>query len=221
MEHHTDLDFLPLKTVDILHKFGESDFKNKLNHKVSYFVEHTFDGGININLPISVYNGKTLFGNTSEDSLLSKEGLDKYKCIQAHTCGSSAFQSDDEGKFLGLAPIYILKPYEVGRGFHHLKFFDTVEEANNFVTFMQTKVVNFTYICGVVGTCNSREFYRYIPDIDDFTIIYEDRPLNGYTPDRYGEYIDRDGNKHCSLYVKYKLTDDEIKVIESVIRERK
>lgn len=39
----------------------------------------------------------------------------------------------------------------------------------------------------------------------------------GYTPDENGEYIDSD----YSLYVKYKLTDEEINVIESVIRERK
>ena len=38
--------------------------------------------------------------------------------------------------------------------------------------------------------------------------------------DLYFVNIDADGNKHCSLYVKYKLTQQEIDVIESVIRKR-
>ena len=54
-----------------------------------------------------------------------------------------------------------------------------------------------------------------------FLLFLEDKPLEGYTTDDNGEYIDRDGNKHCSLYLKYKLTDDEINIIESVIRDRR
>jgi hypothetical protein len=67
----------------------------------------------------------------------------------------------------------------------------------------------------------SKECWRFVPDPGSFNKIYEDRPLNGYTPDENGEYEDKDGNKHCSLYVKYKLTNEEINIIESVIRERK
>lgn len=219
-ESHSDLTFLPLKVLSILKKVGDSNFKDILNHNVSYFVEHTFEASTDSSLPIKVYNGSKLSGYTDEKHIKHKEDLGKFKCIQAHTCGSGAFQADDTGKFLGLAPIYILNPNEVGRGFHHLMLFDTRYQAENFVRFMETKFVNFLYVCGVCGTCNSKEFYRYIPDIIDFNVIYEDKPLDNYIPDEDGKYLDNNGNKHCSLYTRYNLTDDEIDLIESTIRNR-
>lgn len=51
--------------------------------------------------------------------------------------------------------------------------------------------------------------------------IYEDKPLEGYTTNSDDIYTDNDGNKHCSLHAKYKLTPDEINIIEYVIKERK
>jgi hypothetical protein len=65
------------------------------------------------------------------------------------------------------------------------------------------------------------EHWRFVPDPGSFNKIFEDKPLPGYTPNEQGEYTDKDGNVHCSLYVKYKLTADEIAIIESVIKERK
>lgn len=219
-EIHSSLSFLPLKVLDIIEKVGNSDFKDVLNHNVSYFIEHTFEPSQDSNLPIKVFNGNKLSGYTTDSHIKHKEELSKFKCIQAHTCGSSAFQTDENGKFLGLAPIYVLKPNEIGRGFHHLIMFDNETLANNFVKFMSTKLVNFLYVCGVCGTCNSKEFYRYIPNVSDYSIIYEDRPLYNYTPDNNGFYVDSMGNTHCSLYIRYKLTDSEIDLIESTIRSR-
>lgn len=220
-EIHNDLTFLPLSVLSILDKIGISDFKNKLNHNVSYFIDHTFNGSSDSRLPIKIFNGKTLTGYTSMDNIRHCQYINKYKCIQAHTCGSGAFQTDSTGRFLGQAPIYVLKENEVGRGFHHLKFFDTELEAKNFVAFMSTKLINFLYILGVCGTCNSKEFYRYIPDITDFSIKYTDDVVDT------GTDVDGDGfytnnlNEHCrSLYKMFNLTSDEINLVESTIRSR-
>lgn len=221
-EKHDSLDFLPLSTLNILNKFGKSNFKNTLGLRQSFYVKNTETGMSEANLGVDIYSGKNLCGSISADELFTTDNLDKYKCIQNCICGSGSFQADNTGAFLGMPPIYILKPNEVGKGsFHHLRFFDTNSEATHFVEFMNTKLVNFAYTCGLCGTTNSAEFYRYIPDPGSFDRIFEDRPLDDYTPDENGEYIDKDGNKHCSLYVKYGLTDEEINVIESVIRERK
>ena len=220
-EKHDSLDFLPLSTLNILNKFGKSNFKNTLGLRQSFYVKNTETGMSEANLGVDIYSGKNLCGSISADELFTTDNLDKYKCIQNCICGSGSFQADNTGAFLGMPPIYILKPNEVGKGsFHHLRFFDTNSEATHFVEFMNTKLVNFAYTCGLCGTTNSAEFYRYIPDPGSFDRIFEDKPLDGYTPDENGEYIDKDGNKHCSLYVKYGLTDEEIEIIESVIRER-
>lgn len=93
---------------------------------------------------------------------------------------------------------------------------------NSFETYLETKFVKFLVFCGFRYTAIYDEFtFRFVPDPGSFDRIFEDKPLDGYTPDENGEYIDADENKHCSLYVKYKLTQQEIDVIESVIRERK
>ena len=93
---------------------------------------------------------------------------------------------------------------------------------NSFETYLETKFVKFLVFCGFRYTAIYDDFtFRFVPDPGSFDKVYEDKPLEGYTPDENGIYTDINGVVHCSLYVKYKLTDEEINVIESVIRERK
>lgn len=93
---------------------------------------------------------------------------------------------------------------------------------NSFETYLETKFVKFLVFCGFRYTAIYDEFtFRFVPDPGSFDKVYEDKPLEGYTPDENGIYTDAGGVVHCSLYVKYKLIDEEINVIESVIRERK
>jgi hypothetical protein len=145
----------------------------------------------------------------------------KYKvCI--NTMMGNCFY-DKNGTTLGLNATFIYEPNVVTpHPYLSLMAFDTYKEAESFDKYINTKFVKFlifTAICSQNYTTALN--WRFVPDPISFDRIYEDKPLDGYTPDQNGEYIDRDGNKHCSLYVKYKLADDEIKVIESVIRERK
>lgn len=222
-EEHEKLEFLPLHTLNILNKLGKSNFRDTISLKRNYFTNSdTYSGVSDSSLPITIVQGNKIVGYTNADNLKTLENLDMYKCIQNCICGSGSFQADDNGAFLGMPPVYIIKPNEIGKGsFHHLRFFNTLEEATHFVEFMSTKLVNFAYICGLCGTTNSSEFYRYIPDPGSFDKVYEDKPLEGYTPDENGVYTDINGVVHCSLYARYKLTDEEVNVIESVIRERK
>lgn len=222
-EKHDNLDFLPLHTLNILNKLGKSNFKDTISLKRNYFTNSdTYSGTSDSSLPIIIFQGNKVVGYAGKDDLKTLGNLGMYKCIQNCICGSGSFQADEDGAFLGMPPVYIIKPNEIGKGsFHHLRFFNTASEANHFVEFMSTKLVNFAYICGLCGTTNSAEFYRYIPDPGDFNRIFEDKPLDGYTPDENGEYKDDSGVVHCSLYAKYKLNDKEIAIIESTIRERK
>ena len=115
---------------------------------------------------------------------------------------------------------HILSPDEVyGRaavllGFGDKKYCESIK------SFFETRTIWYLVYFSGCGNINTASF-RFVPDPGSFDRIFEDKPLMGYTPDENGEYIDSDGNKHCSLYVKYKLTDEEINIIESVIRERK
>lgn len=100
---------------------------------------------------------------------------------------------------------------------------DSINECNNFIYWLNTKFVRFLVLCNISKLTGiyTDDYWKFVPDPVSFDKIYEDKPSMGYTPDENGEYIDADGNKHCSLYIKYKLTDEEINIIESVIRERK
>lgn len=104
-----------------------------------------------------------------------------------------------------------------------LKSFDSSTEAESFISFIDSKLIRYIIACSLQGYANVYSSYTldFIPSPGNFDKVYEDRPLDGYTPDENGIYIDKDGVVHCSLYVKYKLTQQEIDVIESVIRERK
>lgn len=102
---------------------------------------------------------------------------------------------------------------------------DSLEECLSFKSWVYSRFVRFLVslsICGLTGVATNDAWWRFVPDPGSWDCIYEDAPLPGYTPDRTtGVYLDAEGKKHCSLYVKYNLAPDEIKVIESVIKSRK
>ena len=115
----------------------------------------------------------------------------------------------------------IKEPYNLETGTSITLLLGTENECKSAKTYYESSFIWFL-VYGVFGkSVQHTRYYKFVPDPGSFDKIYEDKPLDGYTPDENGEYIDEDGNKHCSLYVKYKLTDEEINVIESVIRERK
>lgn len=116
--------------------------------------------------------------------------------------------------------VHILDKNEVyGRAAVLIGFGD-LDYCKSLKSYFESRLIWYLVYFSCCGNINTASF-RFVPSQDSFDRIFEDRPLLGYTPDENGEYTDSDGNKHCSLYVKYKLTDEEINVIESVIRERK
>lgn len=128
-----------------------------------------------------------------------------------------------DGKALVLSDYEILKMGIRPKSNTTMRLFssDNLNECNNYLSWIYSKFVRFLLVCGMcVRSSVSDECWRFVPNPGSFDRIFEDKPLDGYTPDENGEYIDADGNKHCSLYAKYKLTDEEINVIESVIREK-
>lgn len=159
-------------------------------------------------------------GYISED-LISRghDMLCKYKVCINKMLGSCSY--DINGKNLGLNRLFLYKPDEVTPlGYANLMTFDSLDEAESFCSYLNSKLIRFLFCTALCSQSMTELSWRFIPDPGSFDSIFEDKPLDGYTPDENGEYIDSDGHKHCSLYVKYKLTDEEISVIESVIKDR-
>ena len=100
---------------------------------------------------------------------------------------------------------------------------DNKGEVVSFYTWINTKFIRFLVmlrLCVLTGILNEYA-WRFVPHPNNWTVLYEDNTLEGYTPDENGIYTDDSGIKHCSLYAKYKLTPDKINMIESIIKERK
>jgi site-specific DNA-methyltransferase (adenine-specific) len=77
---------------------------------------------------------------------------------------------------------------------------DNIDNVKSFVSYVNTKYVRF---CILIGLCASfivsNEAWRFVPDPGPFNHIFTDE----------------------ELYKKYNLTQEEINIIESVIKERK
>lgn len=76
---------------------------------------------------------------------------------------------------------------------------DSKDQASFFASYLNTKMVRFLTYCGCVGSqAGSNEYWRFVPDPGPFDHIFSDD----------------------ELYKKYNLTQDEINIIESVIKAR-
>lgn len=199
---------------------GETSIGDALGFKWENYIKKTDRGEfLKQEGYVEVVQGKKVTGYKKIEDLFTTKGLDKYKVTTSIMAGNVYL--DNNGTSFGIVPCNILKGYQVPKGSYPvLRYFDTEEECNSFKTYYESRLVSFLFYIGACGTTLTKEFYRFIPDPKDWHIIYEDRPLPGYTSDENGIYTDNEGNKHCSLYTKYNLTPEEIDIIESVIKPR-
>lgn len=242
-EHdETALTLLPRKVLNVIGKVGQlgDGFKQSLYVKNTDHGETSIDGQLGFKRfaytsetergealrkagYVEVMQGDKVVGYKSIDDLFTTANLDKWKCIQScmPVQGSSDPFSRDTGKALGSNLIMIIKPYQVPKGsFQILKYFDSKSSAESFRSYINSKTMSFMQFFGLCGATMTKEFFRFIPDPKDWSCIYVDAPHAGVMPNSQGKY-EYGGKTYCSLYVKYGLTPDEIKIIESVIKERK
>lgn len=152
---------------------------------------------------ISIVCGDKGVSGYSKCEKLSKAEIEKFKCyIHCMTQSGSGCIFNSSGTAIGGGKkrTFIAGPGEVPQGHYKiLKIFDTLGEAESFVSFCDSKLISFAYFVGLSASMDVLENWRFIPDPGNFDHIFTDE----------------------ELYNKYGLTDDEIKVIESVIKERK
>ena len=76
----------------------------------------------------------------------------------------------------------------------------TVEECEHYISYINTRLIRFLILIGLCGnSVISNEAWRFVPAPDAFDHIFTDD----------------------ELYKKYNITQEEINIIESVIKERK
>ena len=106
---------------------------------------------------------------------------------------------DTQGKTLMFPPIHI---DEIILGNESCVFSsDSKAECESFISWVETKLVKFLVLINTIGYNGLFDdlHFKYVPDPGDFDHIFTDQ----------------------ELYDKYGLTQEEINVIESVIKERK
>ena len=171
---------------------------------------------------VEVMQGEKICGYKSIKELFTTDRLDKYKCIESCMLvqGSNSPFDKISGKALGSNLIMIIGPYQVPKGsFQILKYFDNKDEALSFKSFINSKTMSFCQFLGVCGSTMTKEFFRFIPNPNDWSVTYVDSPHSNTTPDEKG-YYEYNGVKYCSLYARYKLSADDISIIESIIKKR-
>ena len=242
-EHdEANITLLPRKILNVIGKVGQlgEGFKQSLYVRNTDHGEISIDGQLGFKRftytseqdrgetlkqagHVEVMQGDKVVGYKSIKDLFTNVNLDKWKCIQScmPVQGSSDPFNKDTGKTLGSNLVMIIKPYQVPKGsFQILKYFESEAEANSFKSYINSKTMSFMQFFGLCGATMTKEFFRFIPDPKEWSCIYVDAPHFGVTPDKHGKY-EYNGTKYCSLYKKYNLTEDEIAIIESVIKERK
>ena len=193
-----------------------SQFGKTLAFHQSYYIQNTDSGNKNKTHKddVEVFGGKAggevddtgnkffFLGYKPYNELKRNDNIDKYKvCISCMTGGTSFFGLFNmDGTAIGLTPASVIGPNQVNKGSYYcLRTFDTLDEAKSLQSYLNCRLIRFLVRCSVVGTTLTEEFFRFVPDPGAFDHIFTDE----------------------ELYKKYNLTDEEIEIIESVIKERK
>lgn len=156
---------------------------------------HSFGDGIHI-----VSGGKVVAECSLSDIPKNIQDVEKINVVMNRMAGYCYF-FDNDGRTTGINKLYILgKNYIAPFNYSCLHSFDTFDEAKSFASFMYSKIVRFICVTTLVGTnLANKEAWRCIRVPGSFDHIFTDQ----------------------ELYKKYNLTDEEINIIESVIKERK
>lgn len=168
---------------------------------------------------VEIMQGDKVCGYKSISNLFTTDRLDKYKCIVSCMMGGALMFRGDS-KVIGSPKLHVIGPYQVPKGsFPVMKYFDTLEEGQNLISFVESKTISFAIYLGACGATLTKEFFRFVPNPNDWSATYVDAPHPNTTPDEKG-YYEYNGVKYCSLYARYKLSAEDISIIESIIKKR-
>ena len=184
---------------------GETSIADTLGFKRQVFVGEQDRGEALKQLGyVEVMQGEKVSGYKKKSELFTDLNLDKWKCICSIMIGGAVIFGDTtelrDAKVIGSPKVHKIAPNQVPKGsFPVLRYFESSLECDSFISYIETKLMSFLFYLGVCGATLTKEFFRFIPDQVNYDHIFTDQ----------------------ELYEKYNLTEEEINIIESVIKERK
>ena len=126
----------------------------------------------------------------------SYDYVEKYNVITGKAISGHLGETDENGQVKLLATTKVILPYEIAtESYLAIGKFDTINEANNLLSYMKTKFMRFLLLQGLTSMNITKERFIFVP-LQDFTRPWTD----------------------ADLYAKYGLTDEEINFIESMIK---
>ena len=122
--------------------------------------------------------------------------IDKYNVITGKAISGHLGETDENGQVKLLATTKVIAPYEIAtESYLAIGKFAKKEEAENLLSYMKTKFMRFLLLQGLTSMNITKDRFLFVP-LQDFTRPWTD----------------------ADLYAKYKLTDEEIQFIESMIK---
>ena len=199
------------KTIDIIKKAIHQSSSPSLSQKVysrKPFGIRSFDKGLQAKpgRNIKLFGSDGISYLTESDVPQNIELVPKWKVIMSKASAEHAGQTDKEGRKRIISRLEVLEPGTIcTESYLLLDVFDSQCEAENLKKYMRTQFVRFL-LGSILLTQNIvRDKFRFIP-IQNFAL---DSDIDW---SKSVEEID------AQLYAKYKLSDDEVAFIESMIK---
>lgn len=188
------------QAISIIRKvstFAEKTFAETVGTQTAFGFITTFRSTtVYFDNAIALYTSGGINYVAREDVKKAQEWIDLYKVIFSTATAEHAGTPDKSGMYRVLSSLKILKPQEIcSQSYFVGNVFGTYDEANNCMTYLKTRFVRFLLQQILTGQHLSADKFRFVP-LQDFTKPWTD----------------------AELYAKYKLTDEEIAFIESMIK---
>lgn len=199
------------KVLDIINKVKSQTFTGFLSQTVysrKPFGIRSFQRGF----PAKPGRNISLFGSDGitymeeKDVPQNKEIVDKWKVIMSKASAEHAGQTDANGRKRIVSRLEVLPPYTIcTESYLLLDIFDNEEEAQNLKKYIRTCFTRFLLASILITQNIVRDKFKFVP-IQNYK-NNSDIDWSQSIPD-----IDR------QLYTKYNLSDDEIAIIEKMIK---
>ena len=155
---------------------------------------------------ISLFGSDGITYMEEKDVPQNKEIVDKWKVIMSKASAEHAGQTDANGRKRIVSRLEVLPPYTIcTESYLLLDIFDNEEEAQNLKKYIRTCFTRFLLASILITQNIVRDKFKFVP-IQNYK-NNSDIDWSQSIPD-----IDR------QLYTKYNLSDDEIAIIEKMIK---
>jgi site-specific DNA-methyltransferase (adenine-specific) len=129
--------------------------------------------------------------------------IGKWKVVTGKVTSEGNIKESSNGSLGVLTNFFIIEPSNIClETYVVVNTFDTKDQAENFISFMKTKIFRFLLSLRVSGIDINQDKFAFVPDMLDYSVPYSDKTLG----------------RSKGLYDIFGLTRQEIAYIESKIK---